>query len=99
MNVSLTEELEQFVCEKVESGRYRSKSEVVRSALRLLQDRETLRDVKLEELREAVQKGLDSGPAEEWDKEEFFERARERWKEARREGEEEGQKADTVDVK
>lgn len=99
MNVSLTDELEQFVSEKAESGRYRSKSEVVRSALRLLQDREKFRAVKLEELREAVQKGLDSGPAEEWDKEEFLQRARERWEEARREAEDESRKAHKVDVK
>lgn len=88
MNVSLTEELEQFVCEKVESGRYRSKSEVVRSALRLLQDRETLRDVKLEELREAVQKGLDSGSAGELDMEAIKEEARERWETERRKAQE-----------
>lgn len=81
MNVSLTPELEEFVRERVDAGRYRSASEVVRAGLRLLQDREKLREVKLEELRAAVQKGLDSGPTEEWDKDEFLERARERWEE------------------
>ena len=35
-NVSLTPELERFVAERLESGRYRSASEVVRAALRLL---------------------------------------------------------------
>jgi antitoxin ParD1/3/4 len=38
MNVSLTPELEQFVAGKVESGRYTSASEVVREALRLLEE-------------------------------------------------------------
>lgn len=38
MNVSLTPELEKFVSAKVESGRYHSASEVVREALRLLED-------------------------------------------------------------
>jgi antitoxin ParD1/3/4 len=39
-NVSLTPELEALVDQKVASGRYRSASEVVRAALRLLDDRE-----------------------------------------------------------
>jgi antitoxin ParD1/3/4 len=40
MNVSLTPELEQLVQEKVKSGRYLSASEVVREALRLLEERD-----------------------------------------------------------
>jgi antitoxin ParD1/3/4 len=39
-NVSLTPELEAFVDQTVASGRYRSASEVVRAALRLLDERE-----------------------------------------------------------
>lgn len=39
-NVSLTPELEALVDAKVASGRYRSASEVVRAALRLLDERE-----------------------------------------------------------
>jgi antitoxin ParD1/3/4 len=39
-NVSLTPELETLVDSKVASGRYRSASEVVRAALRLLDERE-----------------------------------------------------------
>ena len=62
MNVSLTPELEDFVRAKVESGRYHSSSEVVREALRLLEQREQLRLLRLEELRLEIQKGLDSGP-------------------------------------
>jgi len=38
MNVSLTSELERFVRESVASGHYKSASEVVRDALRLLQE-------------------------------------------------------------
>ncbi len=41
-NVSLTPELERFVAERVASGRYRSASEVVRAALRLLEKDERL---------------------------------------------------------
>lgn len=40
MNVFLTPELEKFVAAKVESGLYHSASEVVREALRLLEDRD-----------------------------------------------------------
>lgn len=54
MNVSLTPHLEAMVREKVASGRYTSSSEVVREALRLLEERE-----KLNNLRSAIQVGLD----------------------------------------
>ena len=40
MNVSITAELERFVADRVSSGRYGSASEVVRAALRLLEDQE-----------------------------------------------------------
>ena len=60
MNVSLTPELEQYIRTKVDSGRYLSASEVVREALRLLEQKEK----RLEELRVEIQKGLDSGRSE-----------------------------------
>jgi antitoxin ParD1/3/4 len=41
VNVSLTPELEKFVSAKVGSGRYNSASEVVREALRLLEEHDT----------------------------------------------------------
>ena len=41
MNVSLTKHLDQFVGQQVETGRYRSASEVVREGLRLLEQRES----------------------------------------------------------
>ena len=40
MNISLTPELERSVVDRVASGRYRSASEVVRAALRLLEREE-----------------------------------------------------------
>lgn len=43
MNVSLTEELENFVNELVASGTYYSASEVVRDGLRLLKEQEELK--------------------------------------------------------
>lgn len=59
MNVSLTPELEQIVRLKVESGLYNSSSEVVREGLRLLQQRDQMRERKLEALRQEIQKGID----------------------------------------
>ena len=47
MNVSLTAELEKFVSAKVESGRYNSASEVVREALRLLEEHDQARCAQL----------------------------------------------------
>jgi len=47
MNVSLTPELEKFVSAKVESGRYNSASEVVREALRLLEEHDAGRAAQL----------------------------------------------------
>jgi antitoxin ParD1/3/4 len=47
MNVSLTDELEKFVSAKVESGRYNSASEVVREALRLLEEHDHARALQL----------------------------------------------------
>lgn len=47
-NVSLTPELEALVDSKVASGRYRSASEVVRAALRLLDERERRMERRLQ---------------------------------------------------
>jgi antitoxin ParD1/3/4 len=47
MNVSLTAELEKFVSAKVDSGRYNSASEVVREALRLLEEHDQTRAAQL----------------------------------------------------
>lgn len=59
MNVSLTKELEKLVSTKVKTGRYLSASEVVREALRLLEERDRLQQLRLAELRREVKKGLD----------------------------------------
>ncbi len=40
LNVSLTPALEQFISERVSSGRYQTASEVVRAGLRLLEQTE-----------------------------------------------------------
>ncbi|MGA2986634.1 MAG: type II toxin-antitoxin system ParD family antitoxin [Terriglobia bacterium] len=60
MNVSLTPELERFVQAKVESGRYNSASEVVREALRLLEDHEQARASQLAEFNRELGRRLAS---------------------------------------
>lgn len=72
MNVSLTPELEKLVTKKVASGRYGSASEVVREALRLLEDRDHEQQARLGELRAAVTEGtreLDAGRKTPFDQE------------------------------
>lgn len=63
MNINLTPQLESMVREKVSSGRYTSASEVVREALRLMEEQDHLRAAKLEQLRQAIREGVDSGVA------------------------------------
>lgn len=63
-NVNLTHELERFVLEKVESGRYENASEVVRAALRTLEREERRYEAKLAALRSAIDEGDASGVAE-----------------------------------
>jgi antitoxin ParD1/3/4 len=60
MNVSLTPELEKFVAAKVEAGRYNSASEVVREALRLLEEYDQSRAVRLGEFNQELGRRLGS---------------------------------------
>ena len=57
MNVSLTPELEKFVAQKVQSGRYQTASEVIREGLRLLEERDALHQARLDDIRQAIQDG------------------------------------------
>lgn len=67
MNVSLTEELANFVKGKVSTGRYSSSSEVVREALRLMEKADAQDAEKLRLMRKAWQDGVESGDAGELD--------------------------------
>jgi len=58
VNVHLTPELERLVQEKVQSGRYNSASEVVREALRLMEQHDELRPTQLWQLRSRIDNGL-----------------------------------------
>ena len=79
MNVSLTPQLEELIQQKVASGRYGNASEVVREALRLMEERDQERETKLQALRQAILDGVNSGEPEEWDFAETRRKARESW--------------------
>jgi len=73
MNVHLTPELEQLVQAKVQSGRYNSASEVVREALRIMEQRDELRSIQLQELRNRMDRAIgESARGEGTDGEEFM---------------------------
>ena len=59
MIISLTEEFENYVAQKVESGLYHSASEVIRDGLRLLKQRDELHQSRLAELRKDIAIGID----------------------------------------
>jgi antitoxin ParD1/3/4 len=58
-NINLTDQLDRFVERQVSSGRYSNASEIVRDALRLLEEREQEREAKLKILRRAAKQGFD----------------------------------------
>ena len=64
---SIGKHFEELIDDLIESGRYATASEVMREGLRLVEEREERRKAKLEALRAEIQKGFDSGPAEEVD--------------------------------
>jgi len=67
MNISLTPHLEEMIRAKIASGSYNSASEVVREALRLLEEEDQVRSLKLQKLREDIREGLESGPSAVFD--------------------------------
>ncbi|MGD0547663.1 MAG: type II toxin-antitoxin system ParD family antitoxin [Terracidiphilus sp.] len=74
-NVSLPEKLDQFITAKVEAGDYANASEVVRTALRVLERDEQEYEEKMTALRAAIAVGDASEDAEDG----VFERIREKY--------------------
>ena len=83
MQIPLTPEHERLVRELVDGERYLTPGEVIRDALHLLEERERLRALRLEDLRREIQKGFDSGPAVPFDPERLKQRIREKLAEDR----------------
>ena len=62
-SVNLSDHFCNFIAEQVESGRFGSASEVVREGLRMVEERQA----RLKALNQALQEGLDSGIAEDFE--------------------------------
>ena len=62
-SISLGDYFEQFVSKQVSVGRFKNVSEVIRAGLRLLEHEES----KVIALRNAIQEGIDSGIAHDFD--------------------------------
>jgi antitoxin ParD1/3/4 len=56
-NIALTPHFDQFVKQKVDSGRYQSASEVVREGLRLMEQAEQERQSSLADVRQKIHEG------------------------------------------
>ncbi|MFT5103768.1 MAG: antitoxin ParD1/3/4 [Candidatus Latescibacterota bacterium] len=67
-SISLGNHFEEFISDEVKSGKYSSVSEVIRSALRLLENEEK----KERELIKALELGEESGFAENFNPKEFL---------------------------
>lgn len=59
-NINLTDYYDNFLAEALASGRYKNVSEVVRAALRLLEQQDRREEAKLEALRDAFKEGRDA---------------------------------------
>ena len=62
-SISLGNYFDQFVSSQVSAGGYKNVSEVIRAGLRLLEDEEN----KVIALRNAIQEGIESGIAHDFD--------------------------------
>ncbi len=60
MNVHLSPELEEIVQSKVKSGQYNSINDVVREALRLLEQRDEVFSLRKEEIRRQIEEAWQS---------------------------------------
>lgn len=68
-SISLGNHFESFIEHAINGGRFNNASEVVRAGLRLLEEEEN----KVIALRKAIQEGIDSGIAKDFDPKKFLE--------------------------
>jgi antitoxin ParD1/3/4 len=67
-SISLGDHFEDFVEERIAEGRFKNASEVIRAGLRLLEEEEQ----KFNTLKKAIQEGIDSGIAVNFDPKAFL---------------------------
>lgn len=72
MTVDLGDELREFIESLIESGNYRTQSEVIRESLRLLREKQA--ESRLQTLRDLLAEGLSSGEPVAWKKMHFSEK-------------------------
>lgn len=76
LTVDVGDELREFIESLVKSGDYRTQSEVMRDALRLLREKQA--ESRLQKLRDLLAEGISSGDAVTWDKDAFLKNVRAR---------------------
>lgn len=81
-SISLGDYFEDFVGNQVSAGRYKNVSEVIRAGLRLLEDEES----KVAALRKAIQEGIDSGIAHDFDPEKHISKLKSKLERAEQSG-------------
>lgn len=69
-SISIGDYFDNFIQNRISAGRYKNASEVVRAGLRLLEEEEN----KIIALRAAIQEGIESGIAHNFDPESFLEK-------------------------
>jgi antitoxin ParD1/3/4 len=85
MNVNLGPVFDQFVADLLKTGLYQSQSEVLREGLRLLKEREELKQLRIGELRKEIAIGsVEADRGEFVDGEEVFAEIRKRSAEQKR---------------
>jgi antitoxin ParD1/3/4 len=85
MNVNLGIVFDNFIADLLKTGLYQSQSEVVREGLRLLKEREELKNLRLAELRKEIAIGSEQADRGEFvDGEETFGEIRRRSAERKR---------------
>ncbi len=67
-SISLGNYFDEFVHRRIKEGRFKNVSEVIRAGLRLLEEEES----KVIALRNAIQHGIDSGVAHDFDPDKHF---------------------------
>lgn len=76
MTVDVGDELREFIDSLVKAGDYRTQSEVMRDALRLLREKQA--ESRLQELRDLLAEGISSGEPKPWNKDAFLNNVRAR---------------------
>ena len=69
-SISLGDHFEDFVDDKIATGRFKNASEVIRAGLRLLEEEE----IKIQQLKIAINDGIESGVARRFDPKKHLEK-------------------------